>query len=89
MATIPAHIASLPGMPVLVLQGGGAMGSYQAGVFAALDEAGYCPEVVAGISIGAINGALIAGNPPERRRERLMTFWERITGSPAATPVYW
>lgn len=87
MATIPAHIASLPGMPVLVLQGGGAMGSYQAGVFAALDEAGYCPEVVAGISIGAINGALIAGNPPERRRERLMTFWERITGSPALSWV--
>jgi NTE family protein len=69
-------------MPVLVLQGGGALGSYQAGVFAGLDDMGYCPKAVAGISIGAINGALIAGNPPERRRERLMTFWERVTGSP-------
>ena len=78
MATIPV----LPGMPVLVLQGGGALGSYQAGVFAGLDDMGYCPKAVAGISIGAINGALIAGNPPERRRERLMTFWERVTGSP-------
>ncbi|WP_303809417.1 patatin-like phospholipase family protein [Sandarakinorhabdus limnophila] len=78
MATIPA----LPGMPVLVLQGGGALGSYQAGVFAGLDDMGYCPKAVAGISIGAINGALIAGNPPERRRERLMTFWERVTGGP-------
>jgi NTE family protein len=82
MATIPAHIASLPGIPVLVLQGGGALGSYQAGVFAGLDESGYCPKAVAGISIGAINGALIAGNPPGRRRERLMTFWERVTGGP-------
>ncbi|WP_017667638.1 patatin-like phospholipase family protein [Sandarakinorhabdus sp. AAP62] len=78
MAGLPA----LPGQPVLVLQGGGSLGSYQAGVFSGLDQAGYCPQAVAGISIGAINGALIAGNPPERRRERLMTFWERITGSP-------
>ena len=67
---------------MLVLQGGGALGSYQAGVFAGLDESGYCPKAVAGISIGAINGALIAGNPPGRRRERLMTFWERVTGGP-------
>jgi NTE family protein len=80
---IPAHIPALPGRPVLVLQGGGALGSYQAGVFSGLDSAGYCPEIIAGISIGAINGALIAGNPPHRRSERLMIFWERVTGSPA------
>ncbi|WP_164157262.1 patatin-like phospholipase family protein, partial [Sandarakinorhabdus rubra] len=70
----------MPGRRVLVLQGGGALGSYQAGVYAALDAAGYCPESVAGISIGAINAALIAGNPPERRLERLRAFWELVTG---------
>ena len=79
MGKIPAF----PGQRVLVLQGGGALGSYQAGVFAALDEAGFGPDAVAGISIGAINGAIIAGNPPERRRERLKMFWERVTRSPA------
>jgi NTE family protein len=73
-------IPSLPGRRVLVLQGGGALGSYQAGVFAALDSADYCPQWVAGISIGAINAALIAGNPPDRRRQRLTAFWERVTG---------
>ncbi|WP_020180849.1 patatin-like phospholipase family protein [Methylopila sp. M107] len=64
---------------VLVLQGGGALGSYQAGVVEALAESGFEPDWVAGISIGAINSALIAGNPPERRLERLQTFWERVT----------
>jgi len=63
----------------LVLQGGGALGSYQAGVYAALAESDYLPDWVAGISIGAINAALITGNPPERRVERLRQFWERIT----------
>jgi len=52
---------------VLLLQGGGALGSYQAGVYQALAEAGLHPDWVAGISIGAINSALIAGNPPEKR----------------------
>jgi NTE family protein len=52
---------------VLVLQGGGALGAYQGGVFQALQEARLEPDWVAGISIGAINSALIAGNPPERR----------------------
>jgi len=61
---------------VLVLQGGGALGSYQAGVFEALATEGVEPQWVAGISIGAINAALIAGNPPERRVERLREFWE-------------
>jgi NTE family protein len=63
----------------LVLQGGGALGAYQAGVFQSLHEAGIDPDWVSGVSIGAINSALIAGNPPERRLERLRAFWERIT----------
>ena len=66
----------------LLLQGGGALGSYQAGVYAALAEAELQPDWVAGISIGAINGALIAGNAPERRVEQLRTFWEHITAAP-------
>ena len=56
---------------ILVLQGGGALGAYQAGVFEGMAEAGYAPDWITGVSIGAINGALIAGNPPERRVERL------------------
>ncbi len=67
----------------LVLQGGGALGAYQAGVYQALHEAGIEPDVIAGVSIGAINGALIAGNPPERRLERLHDFWTTITARPA------
>jgi NTE family protein len=63
----------------LVLQGGGALGAYQVGVYQALHEAGLEPDWVCGVSIGAINSAIIAGNPPERRLERLRTFWERIT----------
>ncbi len=63
----------------LVLQGGGALGAYQAGVFEALHEAGVEPDWVSGVSIGAINSSIIAGNPPERRVQRLRTFWERIT----------
>src|SRR5277367_5783454 len=63
----------------LVLQGGGALGSYQAGVYEALAEVGLHPDWVAGISIGAINAALIAGNPPESRVEKLRRFWELIT----------
>ena len=69
----------------LVLQGGGALGAYQAGVYQALHEAGIEPDVIAGVSIGAINGALIAGNPPERRLERLHDFWTTITARPAGT----
>ncbi|MCQ4161121.1 patatin-like phospholipase family protein [Roseomonas sp. GC11] len=63
----------------LVLQGGGALGAYQAGVYEALHEAGVALDWIAGVSIGAINGALIAGNPPERRIAALRSFWERIT----------
>ncbi len=63
----------------LVLQGGGALGAYQGGVYQALHEAGLEPDWVAGVSIGGINSAIIAGNPPERRLPRLREFWELIT----------
>jgi len=69
---------------VLVLQGGGALGAYQAGAFEALFASGRRTDWVAGVSIGAINAALIAGNPPERRSRNLRTFWERVTSSTAA-----
>jgi NTE family protein len=63
----------------LVLQGGGALGAYQAGVYEALSEAGIEPNWIAGVSIGAINAAIIAGNPPETRADRLRTFWTEVT----------
>lgn len=63
----------------LVLQGGGALGAYQAGACEALTEAGEHPDWVAGISIGAINAALIAGNPPEQRCAKLQEFWTRVS----------
>ena len=63
----------------LVLQGGGALGAYQGGVYQALHEGGLEPDWVAGVSIGGINSAIIAGNPRERRLERLREFWETIT----------
>ena len=63
----------------LVLQGGGALGSYQAGVYEALASSDYTPDWVAGISIGAINAAIIAGNAPKDRVRRLRSFWEEIT----------
>jgi NTE family protein len=66
----------------LLLQGGGALGAYQAGVYEALTEADLHPDWIAGISIGAINGALIAGNAPEARVDKLRTFWERVTARP-------
>jgi NTE family protein len=72
----------------LLLQGGGALGSYQAGVYQALAEARLHPDWVAGISIGAINSALIAGNPPEKRVERLREFWEAITAAPFGIPTF-
>ncbi|MGY3482896.1 NTE family protein [Bradyrhizobium sp. USDA 4011] len=64
----------------LVLQGGGALGAYQAGVYQALHESNIEPDWVCGVSIGAINSAIIAGNPPDKRLQRLHTFWDRITG---------
>ncbi|HVE20676.1 MAG TPA: patatin-like phospholipase family protein [Acidocella sp.] len=63
----------------LVLQGGGALGAYQAGVYQALHEAGLEPDWVVGVSIGAINSAIIAGNPPEERLRKLERFWLDIT----------
>jgi NTE family protein len=63
----------------LVLQGGGALGAYQAGVYQALHEARIWPDSVAGVSIGGINSAIIAGNRPEHRLDRLREFWETIT----------
>jgi NTE family protein len=63
----------------LVLQGGGALGAYQAGVYQAMHEARLEPDWVSGVSIGAINSAIIAGNPPNRRLRQLRAFWEQIT----------
>ena len=73
-----------PGRPpfdcvALLLQGGGALGAYQGGVYQALHEAGLEPEWVSGVSIGAINAALIAGNAPDRRLAALCEFWDRVT----------
>src|SRR6516164_7702343 len=68
----------------LVLQGGGALGSYQAGVYEAMAEYGYKPDWVAGISIGAINSAIIAGNPPQDRVAKLREFWNQVS-SPSAS----
>src|SRR5215471_11439614 len=70
----------------LLLQGGGALGSYQAGVYEALAEAELHPDWIAGISIGAINAAIIAGNPPEKRVERLREFWETVSRPPLGLP---
>jgi len=72
---------------VLVLQGGGALGAYQGGAYCALSNAGQMPEWVAGISIGAINGAIIAGNVPERRAAQLRRFWELVSSRLLAHPL--
>ena len=75
----PARPASYDKKVGLVLQGGGALGSYQAGVYEALASSEYLPDWVAGISIGAINAAIIAGNAPKHRVPRLRGFWQEIT----------
>jgi NTE family protein len=67
----------------LLLQGGGALGAYQGGVYEALAERNIHPDWIAGISIGAINGAIIAGNPPHSRVDRLRDFWTQVTSSAA------
>ena len=72
---------------VLVLQGGGALGSYQAGVCEGLSRQAMDPSWVAGVSIGAINAALIAGNPPERRGEQMRLFWEQISSGYFFSPL--
>ena len=72
----------------LVLQGGGALRAYQGGVYEALAEANIHPDWIAGISIGAINGAIIAGNPPKNRVDRLREFWAQVTSSaPWHSPI--
>jgi NTE family protein len=71
----------------LIFQGGGALGAFQGGVYEALADAGYLPDWVAGISIGAINAALIVGNPPERCLERLREFWREVTNNRIWTPA--
>lgn len=62
----------------LVLQGGGALGAYQAGVIKAMSESGIYPNWIAGISIGAFNSAIFAGNEPQNRIPKLMSFWSSI-----------
>lgn len=76
----PAHEAYA--IRALVLQGGGALGAYQAGVYQGLAEGGIHPNWIAGISIGALNAAVIAGNPPETRVTQLRAFWEYICAQP-------
>ncbi len=77
---------------ILVLQGGGALGAYHIGAFQALQEAGYAPDWIAGISIGAVNAAILAGNPPEDQLGKLEAFWHDISrpdgwGSLLAAPT--
>jgi NTE family protein len=81
-ATTPAKA-----QPVLVLQGGGALGSYQAGAYQALCHHDFEPEWVAGISIGAVNAAIIAGNAREKRVDRLKEFWEMVSSPVSWNPV--
>ena len=81
----PPHAAWRPARcdkVALVLQGGGALGAYQAGVYQAMHEAGLEPDWLAGVSIGGINGAIIAGNPPEARLDKLHEFWTTVTARP-------
>ena len=82
-----AKALPLPDTVALVLQGGGALGSYQAGVIEALSAAAIEPDWVAGISIGAVNAAIIAGNPPERRVARLRQFWNQATSWLPSFPI--
>ena len=77
-ATAPAKERAIKEQVVLVLQGGGALGAYQAGVYQALMEGGIEPDWVIGTSIGAINGAIIAGNEPDNRIARLREFWDGV-----------
>src|SRR4051794_18813447 len=72
---------------VLVLQGGGALGSYQAGAYQALCHFDFEPEWIAGISIGAINAAIIAGNAPEQRVRRLKEFWQMVSSAVPWMPI--
>ncbi len=79
---------ALPGQVVLVLQGGGALGAYQLGVIEALHESGIEPAWVIGTSIGAINAALLAGNRPDQRMQRLAQFWEQVESHSAIPSAF-
>jgi NTE family protein len=84
----PGRIEVPPyGVVALVLQGGGALGAYQAGVYEGLHEAGIRPTWLAGISIGALNTAVIAGSPESQRVDRLRELWETICAAPARWPA--
>src|SRR6476659_9112358 len=77
------------GQVVLVFQGGGALGAYQAGVYQALHEAGIEPDWIIGTSIGAINASLIAGNERENRLDRMREFWRRVTRKETWSLALW
>ena len=88
ISPVPEQSRPLPyDVVALVLQGGGALGAYQAGVYEGLHEAGIRPNWLAGISIGALNAAIIAGSPEAKRVERLREFWETICAAPAGWPA--
>lgn len=82
-APVRTSRADLPGQVILTMQGGGALGAYQAGVYEAMHEAGIEPDWVVGTSIGAINAALIGGNAPCDRLPRLRQFWDRMAAAAA------
>jgi NTE family protein len=87
-ATAPAKERAIKEQVVLVLQGGGALGAYQAGVYEALMEGGIEPDWVIGTSIGAINGAIIAGNEPANRIARLREFWDGVSRKSALDQLW-
>ena len=88
--SVRARVKHMHDRTVLVLQGGGALGAYQAGAYEGMVEEGIAPDWVTGVSIGAINGALIAGNPAETRLERLRDFWNRVSsGIPGIAFAQW
>ena len=90
--TVPIRPASAEARPLprrvsLVLPGGGALGAYQAGAYEALASAGVPVNCIAGTSIGAVNGAIIAGNAPEKRVSRLRQFWDRVSSASSSVSV--
>ena len=82
-----AEARPLPKRVALVLPGGGALGAYQAGAYEALARANIPINCIAGVSIGAVNGAIIAGNPPQERVSKLRRFWEKLSSELASVPV--
>jgi NTE family protein len=83
----PSAMTPAKAQRVLVLQGGGALGSYQAGAYQALCHCGFEPDWIAGISIGAVNAAIIAGNEPSKRVDRLKEFWETVSSPVPFVPI--